>query len=225
MGIEERRERERRQRRNDIVDAAESVFFSKGYAVATMDDVAEQAELSKGTLYLYFKSKEDLYFAIIFRAHQMLCERFRQAVATQATGLEQVHAIGKAYVQFYYDCKDYYTALVYSEARGMCCEQGAEDNQKIHEMNRPMAILIEALNLGVADGSIRSDINPVETAVILWANTTGLMQVVSKKGNMLHNHFDIQPDDIIKAGFDMIREWLTHGVVDQTDNQSVDKEE
>ena len=52
MGIAERREREREQRRNTILDAAETVFFSKGINLATMDEVAEEAELSKGTLYL-----------------------------------------------------------------------------------------------------------------------------------------------------------------------------
>ncbi|MCK5408322.1 MAG: helix-turn-helix transcriptional regulator, partial [Candidatus Krumholzibacteria bacterium] len=60
MGIAERREREKEQRRIDIIDAAERVFFSKGWQAATMDDVAEAVELSKATLYLYFKNKEEL---------------------------------------------------------------------------------------------------------------------------------------------------------------------
>ena len=48
MGITERREREKEQRKNDIVDAAERVFFKRGHEYATMDDVAIEAELSKG---------------------------------------------------------------------------------------------------------------------------------------------------------------------------------
>ena len=60
MGIAERKEREKEHRRNTILDAAEEVFFSKGINLATMDEVAERAELSKGTLYLYFKNKEEL---------------------------------------------------------------------------------------------------------------------------------------------------------------------
>ena len=65
MGIAERKEREKQQRREEIVQAAEEVFFSKGFEKSTMDDVAEKAELSKGTLYLYFKSKEELLIGII----------------------------------------------------------------------------------------------------------------------------------------------------------------
>ena len=58
MGIQERKEREKLQRREDIIDAAEKVFFKKDLDSATMDDVANEAELSKGTLYIYFKSKK-----------------------------------------------------------------------------------------------------------------------------------------------------------------------
>jgi len=50
MGIVERRQREKEQRRSAIIDAAEAVFFSKGLEIATMDDVAEEAELSKRKL-------------------------------------------------------------------------------------------------------------------------------------------------------------------------------
>jgi AraC-like DNA-binding protein len=53
-GNSERKEREREQRRNSIIDAAEKIFFTKGIAGATMDDVAAEAELSKGTLLSVF---------------------------------------------------------------------------------------------------------------------------------------------------------------------------
>ncbi len=64
MGIEERKQREKEERYNVIVDAAETVIFSKGIEQATMEEIAREAELSKGTLYLYFRSKNELYTAI-----------------------------------------------------------------------------------------------------------------------------------------------------------------
>ena len=64
MGIAERKEREKQQRKEEIIQAAESVFYSLGLDQATMDDIAAKAELSKGTLYLYFRSKEDLFFEV-----------------------------------------------------------------------------------------------------------------------------------------------------------------
>jgi TetR/AcrR family transcriptional regulator, repressor of fatR-cypB operon len=60
-----RRERERRMRRRAMLDAAQSVFAEKGYARATLDEIAERAEFGKGTLYNYFEGgKEEILYAI-----------------------------------------------------------------------------------------------------------------------------------------------------------------
>jgi AcrR family transcriptional regulator len=66
------------ERRQQILDAATKVFSRKGFDDARMDDIAEQAGLSKGTLYWYFKSKADLVYAIIDRIFQ---HGFQQAEA------------------------------------------------------------------------------------------------------------------------------------------------
>lgn len=63
------------------------------------DEVAKQAKLSKGTLYLYFKSKEDLYLAINLRGLKIVYNMFEQAIVSQKTGLEEVKAIGDAYLK------------------------------------------------------------------------------------------------------------------------------
>jgi TetR/AcrR family transcriptional regulator len=63
--IQERRERERAQRIESILEAAKKVFFPKGYVKATMDEIALEAEISKPTIYQYFKSKDDLFFSLM----------------------------------------------------------------------------------------------------------------------------------------------------------------
>ena len=72
MGIVERKEREKEHRREEIIDAAQRIFFQKGLSAATMDEIAEAAELSKGTLYLYYNSKEDLYLSVMLRGMDIL---------------------------------------------------------------------------------------------------------------------------------------------------------
>ncbi len=67
MGIKERKKRERERRRQQIMLAAKRVFSSKGFNRATMEDIAREAELSPGTLYLYFKNKEELYASLSLR--------------------------------------------------------------------------------------------------------------------------------------------------------------
>lgn len=72
MGIRERREREKEDRKLHIIDAAEKVFFSKGYPDTTMDQIAREAELSRATLYLYFKGKVDVHREIVLRGMDLL---------------------------------------------------------------------------------------------------------------------------------------------------------
>ena len=74
MGQEERRRQEKEIKRKDILDAAERIFFSKGYEDASMDEVAREAEFSKRTVYLYFSSKEQIYLEIMIRGYKLLIE-------------------------------------------------------------------------------------------------------------------------------------------------------
>ncbi len=78
MGIQERKERERERRRQQIIVATKKVFSEKGFNKATMDDIAGEAELSPGTLYLYFKNKEELYASLSLRILQYLQMRVEQ---------------------------------------------------------------------------------------------------------------------------------------------------
>jgi AcrR family transcriptional regulator len=75
MGIQERKERERERRRQQIMVAAKRVFSVKGFSKATMEDIAKEAELSPGTLYLYFKNKDELYASLSLRILQYLLIR------------------------------------------------------------------------------------------------------------------------------------------------------
>ena len=72
MGIQERKEREKERRKQQIIVAAKRVFSDKGFNKATMEDIASEAELSPGTLYLYFKNKEELYASLSLRILQYL---------------------------------------------------------------------------------------------------------------------------------------------------------
>ena len=72
MSITSRREREKQKRQNDIINAAEKVFFAKGYDNVTMDEIAKEAEVNKALLYYYFKNKEALFFAVNLYGVKML---------------------------------------------------------------------------------------------------------------------------------------------------------
>jgi len=75
MGIAERKEREKQLRREQIMDAAKKVFSEKGVSGATMESIANQAELSPATLYLYFRNKDELYASLNLKMLQLLIEK------------------------------------------------------------------------------------------------------------------------------------------------------
>jgi len=65
MGINERKLKEKELRIKQIRDSAAALFYKKGYEATTIEDIAKLAEISKGTIYLYFKSKIDLYYGMV----------------------------------------------------------------------------------------------------------------------------------------------------------------
>ena len=73
------------ERKNQILTAAEEVFTEKGFDEARMDDIAEQTGLSKGTLYLYFKSKDDLIIAILDRLFQLEFRQMEKLIVADKT--------------------------------------------------------------------------------------------------------------------------------------------
>jgi len=205
MGITERKEREKEQRYNEIVDAAEHIFFSKGRHLATMDDVAKEAELSKGTLYLYFKNKEDLYLAINLRGFKILREKFERAAATEQIGLQKAIAIGEAYYQFYSDYPKYFEALIYFESHDMTLQdENSVAATCADEGHKALEILIDALRNGIADGSIRADIDPVKTAIILWGQSSGIIQLLSLKGEHLGELHSVNVSEIMDDFYQLI---------------------
>lgn len=80
MGIQERKEREKERRRQQIIVAAKRVFSQKGLSGTTMEDIAKESELSPGTLYLYFKNKEELYASLSLRILHFLSIRVAQVI-------------------------------------------------------------------------------------------------------------------------------------------------
>ncbi len=182
MGITERREREKEQRRNDILDAAEKVFFARGINLATMDEVANDAELSKGTLYLYFKSKEELYSGITCRALTLLKSMFEEAVQKNKTGIEKVSAIGEAYYRYSQKYADYFHMILHYETSQLDNPEQQEFMRECHRYGQEvMKVVADAVSAGIEDGSMRPDLHPVRTAFLLQGLSTGIIQLIDRE--------------------------------------------
>ena len=80
MGTKQRRTREKAARRETILEAARGVFAEKGILASTIDEIAARAEVAKGTIYLHFKSKEEMFSALLEEGLALVGKRFSEAV-------------------------------------------------------------------------------------------------------------------------------------------------
>jgi AcrR family transcriptional regulator len=197
MGVKERRIREKRQRREEIIDAAENVLFSKGLHYATMEDIAKEAELGKATLYVYYKSKDEILLEIRGRAIQILAKEFKKAVLSEELGLHKIEAIGRAYFKFAADYPNYYKFISLFEA----VDTKIDIEESMEEMTKVSQIMCEAIEVGREDGSIRSELNPMVLGKCLWAMSTGIMQMIDLKGEAFEKHLDLRAEQFIACFF------------------------
>jgi AcrR family transcriptional regulator len=185
--ITERRLEERDRRRVEIVDAAEVLYAESGWDAVTMDQVARQARLSRALLYVYFRDKSDLHFALVERALEELRRRFEAAREGRVRGIDQVEAIGRAFLAFSRELPHYFDACARFQAHQR--DEGEVPANELASMetgHRVHEVIVDSLNKGVADGSIRADIgDPYATALTLWAFSYGMIQVATTKGSQI----------------------------------------
>ena len=203
MGIAERKEREKEKRRQDIIESAEKVFFSKGIENATMDEVAEKAELSKGTLYLYFKNKEALQFAIAIKGAEMLMQSFKNIINKQKSGLENLLDIGREFISFSRNNPDYFNMFMQFQGANALPKMNQEETARYFREQSPMAFVVEIVKEGINDRSLRDDIPAGLLATTLWSQMLGVMQVISNKKE-IHSLFNIKPGEILQTHFELV---------------------
>lgn len=114
MGTLERREREKAERKRQILKAARKLFWKNGFARTTMPAIAEAAELSPGTLYLYFPSKHALYAELLDEGFDLLETRLREAVAKGRASRAAAEALVDAFLGFAREAPDYFDVLFFT---------------------------------------------------------------------------------------------------------------
>ncbi|MFQ6113070.1 MAG: TetR/AcrR family transcriptional regulator [bacterium] len=130
-----RKERERQARREQILNAARKVFSERGFEKATLDEIAVAAEFGKGTIYNYFKSKEELFTCIIERGINRFQQFVAQAIQNITTPREKVETYIDSAFEFFEKHRQIFSILELERnnlARSLndgmfskCCEQQA----------------------------------------------------------------------------------------------------
>lgn len=108
MATADRKEREKEQRKNAILDVAEKLFYSKSFDSVSMEEIAKEMELGKGTLYLYFKNKDSLFFAITLRKMREAHEIALEYTELEVSGREKSILIGERWFKFFQENQEFY---------------------------------------------------------------------------------------------------------------------
>lgn len=182
MGIRERKERERERRRQQIIVAAKRVFSEKGFNKATMEDIAKEAELSPGTLYLYFKNKDELYASLSLRILQYLIIRLEHVNGnTDLSASEKIEALIEAMFDVYNFDPLIIINMFHLQSNETLKNLSEEMLGEIEELSRKsigaMATIFED---GIKEG-VFIDRHPVALADIFWSMFSGIILWESSK--------------------------------------------
>lgn len=182
MGIKERREREKAEIREKILDAARELFVSEGYEAVSMRKIADRIEYSPTAIYLHFKDKEAVMRELCDLDFLALAQEFAE-IARIADPLERLHATGMAYARFALDHPNHYRLMFMTPHP----PPGEDDEHLIRKGNPEedaYAFLKWTVAEGVDTGRFRPGLDDPELlAQIMWAGMHGVVSLQIAKCN------------------------------------------
>ncbi len=180
MTTAERRAREKAQRRQEILDAARQEFFERGFHNPTVDDVAARAEVSKGTIYLYFESKEAILAHLLLEGLDLLLEEMEAACELQSTPPEAtLQSLSRAYLDFC-QANPHYFRLIMAFDRGRFEESISRKlhKQVLDQSLRGLDLLAQTIQRGQA-GGVFHVVDPWQAAGSVWAALNGVLVLMA----------------------------------------------
>jgi AcrR family transcriptional regulator len=185
LAVAARRERERTARREAILDSAQELIAEEGYHGLRMDAVADAAELSKGTLYLYFGNKDALCAAVAIRLLDTLIPFIEAALKDTPTGLAAIRQLLLKYYEFTQENPHHFRFALAWLSAGERMDDSTEEFQNYRgRVGHMLSLVVSAVQRGQADGSIRAEVDPLPQALQLWTSFLGVVLVGLNKEAM-----------------------------------------
>lgn len=206
MGYDDRKRQEIEIKRQDIIDAAERVFFTKGYENSSMDTVAKEAEFSKRTIYVYFSSKEQIYYEIMIRGYRLLIGMLENCFSKELpqTAEEELRCIFFTLYSFSKNHSNYFRVIMEYETKDADKQTCIDDESKTecYQLGEKVfGYLSNALEKGIRAGTLQSDLDGHKTALILWAYTVGVFNAGVKKRGYLENYHHLSVEEFVTEAF------------------------
>ncbi len=176
LSIADRRKREKLQKRNDIIDAAEKVFMIKGFENSTMEDIAKESEYSKGTLYLYFKSKNELCLSIVVRGLNVISSKFEESLEFISDTFQNIYNLRNIYSEFCVDFPNFLFAFNNYKQHRNNCKYESDILTNIDILNEKIRNQISSVfQKGKENHFISDDAECDKLSQIYWGDLSGLI--------------------------------------------------
>ena len=176
MSITDRKEREREEIKKQILDEAMKLFLEDGYKNVTIRKIAEKIEYSPGTIYLYFKDKDD----ILYTLQSIAFEKFHKAqnsVQNIQDPAERLRAHGKAYIKFALENREYYDLMFIMSEPISKIHEPQEWKTGLNSYNLLKQNIKDCVDNGVLPAA------EIEIAAFaIWSFVHGLVTLIIKRG-------------------------------------------
>lgn len=185
--------------RDNILEAAKELFELKGVEATTMDDIAKHADYSKSTIYVYFKSKEDIYNSIVEDYMSILTGEIETCIDAETGFEDSYYRLCDCLVSFEEKYPKYYASLMGEEKMTNSRKRTDIINQ---DVGRELRDLISSLlEKGVKHNVLRKDIELQPTVLYVWSAISGIIQVADRKKDILKNKVNMDRDEYLKYSF------------------------
>ncbi len=150
-----RREREKKEKRDAILEAAMSVFAEKGFDAATLDEVAEKAEFSKGAIYGYFKNKDDLFLSLIEEGLNDLSEIIKSVVESSLAPIKKIKDLIQRILVYLEENKDFFR--IFAPERGGFTEKKHPEALKriLPKHQKNIEMVTKVMKEGIRTGELK----------------------------------------------------------------------
>jgi AcrR family transcriptional regulator len=179
MGVLERREREKQELRQQILDTARTLFAREGYESVTMRKIADAIEYSPTAIYLYFKDKDQLMNELC-RADFLTLAREFQKIAQVRDPIERLKKTGLSYVEFGLRYPNHYRLMFMTPHPPHTPEMEADKGNPEQDAYAFLKVIIGQC---IEAGLFRPEFSEVEAvSQILWASVHGIVSLQIAKG-------------------------------------------
>lgn len=191
--------------RENIVTSAKRLFQNKGVNQTTMDDIAKEADYSKSTIYVYFKSKDEIYKTIVCEYMLLFKEIIKSCIIENEKFEDCYYAICNAMVSFQEEYPLYFESLLGEIiATNTELDEGGAivDIYRVGEETNVM--MGELLEQAIANNQMKQNLEVFPTIFYLWGSLGGLIKLASQKATYFKIRADLDKSDFLQYSFKMI---------------------